>query len=77
MVTAGTLKREQVLGGSRLDFLVNDTTYVEVKPRWTTSRSPSATTSRPGRVRYWTPLTGSSGTSANSGKASAPASARS
>jgi sugar fermentation stimulation protein A len=31
MVTAGTLKREQVLGGSRLDFLVNDTTYIEVK----------------------------------------------
>lgn len=31
MVTAGTLKREQVPGGSRLDFLVNDTTYIEVK----------------------------------------------
>jgi sugar fermentation stimulation protein A len=31
MVTVSTLKREQVLGGSRLDFLVNDTTYIEVK----------------------------------------------
>ena len=31
MVTVGTLKREQVLGRSRLDFLVNDTTYIEVK----------------------------------------------
>ncbi|HEX9624061.1 MAG TPA: DNA/RNA nuclease SfsA, partial [Streptosporangiaceae bacterium] len=31
MVTAGTLRREQVLGHSRLDFLVNDTTYIEVK----------------------------------------------
>ncbi len=31
MVTAATLRREQVLGHSRLDFLVNDTTYIEVK----------------------------------------------
>ncbi len=31
MVTAGTLRREQVLGGSRLDFLVNGHIYIEVK----------------------------------------------
>jgi sugar fermentation stimulation protein A len=31
LVTVGTLQREQALGGSRLDFLVNDTTYIEVK----------------------------------------------
>jgi sugar fermentation stimulation protein A len=31
MVTAGTLRREQVLGHSRLDFLVNGHTYIEVK----------------------------------------------
>jgi sugar fermentation stimulation protein A len=31
IVTAGTLQREQVLGHSRLDFLVNGTTYIEVK----------------------------------------------
>jgi DNA-binding sugar fermentation-stimulating protein len=77
MVTADTLKREQVLGGSRLDFLVNDTTYIEVKPRWTTSRSPSAATFRPDRARHWMPSAGSSGTSASSGKAWPPASARS
>jgi hypothetical protein len=31
MITAGTLRREQVLGHARLDFLINDTTYIEVK----------------------------------------------
>jgi sugar fermentation stimulation protein A len=31
MVTAGTVRREQVLGGSRLGFLVNGHTYIEVK----------------------------------------------
>ena len=31
MITAGTLRREQVLGHARLDFLINDTTYLEVK----------------------------------------------
>jgi sugar fermentation stimulation protein A len=31
MITADTLRREQVLGNSRLDFLVNDHTYIEVK----------------------------------------------
>ena len=31
MITADTLRREQVLGHSRLDFLINDTTYIEVK----------------------------------------------
>ncbi len=31
MLTARTLRREQVLGHSRLDFLVNGHTYVEVK----------------------------------------------
>ena len=31
MVTASTMQREQVLGGSRLDFLVNGRTYIEVK----------------------------------------------
>jgi sugar fermentation stimulation protein A len=31
MVTVDTLRREQVLGHSRLDFLVNDHTYIEVK----------------------------------------------
>jgi sugar fermentation stimulation protein A len=31
MITACTLRREQVLGHARLDFLINDTTYIEVK----------------------------------------------
>lgn len=31
IVTTDTLLREQVLGQSRLDFLVNDNTYIEVK----------------------------------------------
>lgn len=31
IVTADTVRREQVLGQSRLDFLVNDDTYIEVK----------------------------------------------
>ncbi|MET7339182.1 DNA/RNA nuclease SfsA [Nonomuraea sp. NPDC005650] len=31
IVTADTVRREQVLGRSRLDFLVNDDTYIEVK----------------------------------------------
>lgn len=31
IVAAHTVRREQVLGASRLDFLVNDDTYVEVK----------------------------------------------
>jgi sugar fermentation stimulation protein A len=31
MITADTLRREQVLGHSRLDFLVNGHTYIEVK----------------------------------------------
>lgn len=31
IVTADTIAREQVLGGSRLDFLVNNDTYLEVK----------------------------------------------
>ena len=31
IITAGTVRREQVLGQSRLDFLVNDDTYIEVK----------------------------------------------
>jgi sugar fermentation stimulation protein A len=31
MITVGTLRREQVLGHARLDFLINDTTYIEVK----------------------------------------------
>jgi sugar fermentation stimulation protein A len=31
IVTANTIRREQFLAGSRLDFLVNGTTYVEVK----------------------------------------------
>jgi len=75
MITAATLRREQVLGHARLDFLVNGHTYIEVKTRWTTSKSPSAATSRPGRARHWTPPAGSSGTSASSGKASPPTSA--
>jgi hypothetical protein len=77
MVTVGTLKREQVLGGSRLDFLVNDTTYIEVKTPLDNLHVPSAATSRPGRARHWMPPAGSSGTSASSAKASPPASARS
>lgn len=77
IVTADTLQREQVLGHSRLDFLVNGTPTSRSKPRSTTSRSPSAATSRPGHARHWNPPTGSSGTSASSEKASPPASARS
>ena len=77
MITVGTLRREQALGRSRLDFLVNDTAYIEVKTRSTTSRSPSAATSRPGRARHWTPPAVSSGTSASSETASLPTSARS
>jgi sugar fermentation stimulation protein A len=33
IVIVATLRREQILGRSRLDFLVNDATYIEVKPR--------------------------------------------
>ncbi|MCQ4125244.1 DNA/RNA nuclease SfsA [Rhodococcus erythropolis] len=31
MITAGAVRREQTLGASRLDFLVDDDTYIEVK----------------------------------------------
>ncbi|MFC9504189.1 hypothetical protein [Streptomyces sp. NPDC057002] len=47
MVTAKSVRRETFLGQSRLDFLVNADTYVEVKTPWTTSTCPSATTSAP------------------------------
>jgi sugar fermentation stimulation protein A len=38
MITVDTLRREQTLGHSRLDFLVNEHTYLESRPRSTTSK---------------------------------------
>ncbi|QIY68487.2 DNA/RNA nuclease SfsA [Streptomyces sp. RLB1-33] len=58
IVTAHSVQREKTLGRSRLDFLVNDATYVEVKTPWTTSRCPSGTTSAPGPALCLPPPTG-------------------
>jgi sugar fermentation stimulation protein A len=50
IVSAETLRREQFLGTSRLDFLVNDNTYVEVKTRCRTCKYRWAFTCAPGRI---------------------------